>query len=208
MSELNEQNEQNLIPLGETGFENEAYDNSQTPGDLGGENVTDMTGGYFGKPEVYDYSEVELPENYCYDDDLLNEFNELAAKYNLSQKSANELMGIAVKLTKLTGDNYSKTIAEQQRQKVREYKRALMNDNGLGRGNFENTMQTANLAYNAFADSEVQHLLNESGLNCHPKIVQMFWQIGKNMQNDSFYGVNSAPVIKENPEDILYPTMN
>lgn len=32
----------------------------------------------YGKPEKYDYSEVELPENYYYDEEMLNEFNEFS----------------------------------------------------------------------------------------------------------------------------------
>ena len=162
---------------------------------------------YFGKPERYDYSGVELPENYCYDETLLNEFNELAAKYNLSQKSANELMSIAVKLTQLTGDNYAKTMAEQQRQKTEDYKFNLINDRKIGGANFERTMKTANIAYTQFADEEVQNLLAQTGLNCHPKIVGMFYDIGKRMQNDSIYGVSIAAAPKENREDILFPTM-
>ena len=162
---------------------------------------------YFGKPERYDYSGVELPENYCYDEVLLNEFNELAAKYNLSQKSANELMSIAVKLTQLTGNNYAKTMAEQQRQKTEDYKYNLINDRKIGGVNFERTMKTANIAYTQFADEEVQNLLAQTGLNCHPKIVGMFYDIGKRMQNDSIYGVSIAAAPKENREDILFPTM-
>ena len=162
---------------------------------------------YFGKPERYDYSGVELPENYCYDEVLLNEFNELAAKYNLSQKSANELMSIAVKLTQLTGNNYAKTMAEQQRQKTEDYKYNLINDRKIGGANFERTMKTANIAYTQFADEEVQNLLAQTGLNCHPKIVGMFYDIGKRMQNDSIYGVSIAAAPKENREDILFPTM-
>ena len=162
---------------------------------------------YFGKPERYDYSGVELPENYCYDEVLLNEFNELAAKYNLSQKSANELMSIAVKLTQLTGNNYAKTMAEQQRQKTEDYKYNLINDRKIGCANFERTMKTANIAYTQFADEEVQNLLAQTGLNCHPKIVGMFYDIGKRMQNGSIYGVSIAAAPKENREDILFPTM-
>ena len=162
----------------------------------------------YGKPDFYDYSEVELPENYCYDEELLTEFNELAKKYNLSQKSANELMSMAVKLTKLMGNNYSETIAEQQRQKVEEYKRNLIVDREIGGAKFEKTMQTANIAYSHFADEDVQALLSETGLNCHPKVVKMFYNIGKRMQNDAIYGVNIASAPKENREDILFPTMN
>lgn len=163
--------------------------------------------GYFGKPEKYDYSMVELPEDYCYDEKLLNEFNELAGKYNLSQKSANELMSMAVKLTKLMGDNYSKALAEQNRQKINNYKQLLNTDREIGGANLLRTMNTANLAYTEFADDEVQQILSETGLNCHPQVVKMFYNIGKRMQDDSVYGVNSGAVLRENREDILFPTM-
>ena len=162
---------------------------------------------YFGKPEKYDYSQVELPENYCYNEELLNEFNDLAGKYNLSQKGANELMSMAVKLTKLTGDNYSKTIANQNRQKINNYKNMLNNDREIGGVNLNKTMHAANMAYTEFADEDVQQLLYETGLNCHPKIVKMFYNIGRRMRNDDIYGINSAAVVKENREDILFPTM-
>lgn len=161
----------------------------------------------YGKPEKYDYSEVELPENYYYDEEMLNEFNELAGKYNLSQKSANELMAMAVKLTKLTGDNFSKTIADKQRQQIEEFKHNLINDREIGGAAFERTMRTANIAYTQFADQEVQALLAQTGLNCHPKVVKMFYKIGKLMQNDSIRGNGVGAVHKENREDILFPTM-
>lgn len=163
--------------------------------------------GYFGKPEKYDYSSVQLPENCYYDEQLLNEFNELAGKYNLSQKSANELMSIAVKLTQLTGSNFSKTMAEQQRQKINEFRHALMTDREIGGANYAKTMRTANIAYTQFADEEVQGLLQETGLNCHPKVVKMFYNIGKQMQNDKIYEAIAPAVQKESREDILFPTM-
>lgn len=162
---------------------------------------------YFGKPEFYDYSDVKLPENYCYDENLLNEFNELAGKYNLSQKGANELMALAVKLSQLTGDNFSKTIAEQQRQKINEYKTALLTDKEIGGANFSKTLSTANTAYNHFANPEVQEIFKETGLCCHPKVIKMFYEIGKQMRNDSIYAIGSAVSPTENREDILFPTM-
>ena len=178
------------------------------------ENVKDMSTtqgiedkGYFGKPEKYDYSEVQLPEKYAYDEILLNEFNELAGKYNLSQKSANELMSMAVKLTQLTDENILKTQEEQHRQTVENYKRMLINDREIGGANFEKTMKTANMAYTQFADEQVQELLQQTGLNCHPQVVKMFYNIGLEMQNDVIYGANAAAVQKENREDILFPTM-
>ena len=195
---INDELQQNCAGLGENVLEEPAQV---------AEEQMQQEEGFFGKPEKYDYSGIELPENYCYDENLLNEFNELAGKYNLSQKSANELMSMAVKLTQLTGNNYSKTMAEQQRQKVEGYKHNLINDREIGGANFERTMRTANIAYSQFADNEVRNLLAQSGLNCHPKVVKMFYDIGKRMQNDSIYGVNIAATPKENREDILFPTM-
>ena len=163
--------------------------------------------GYFGKPEFYDYSQVQLPENYYYDKNLLDEFNELAGKYNLSQKSANELMSMAVKLTQLMSSKYSEALTEQNRQKISGYRQMLTSDREIGGVNLDKTMRTANIAYTQFADDEVQSLLSETGLNCHPKIVKMFYNIGQKMQNDSFHIMNHAVVPKESREDILFPTM-
>ena len=163
--------------------------------------------GYFGKPEFYDYSDFQLPDNYGYDETLLNEFNDLAAKYNLSQKGANEIMSMAVKLAQLTSDNYSKTIAEQNRQRSENYRNALVTDREIGGAKLPKTMTAANIAYSHFVDPETQILFQQAGLNCHPKIVKMFYQIGKQMQNDSILGANINVPPKENREDILFPTM-
>ena len=195
---FDEKENQNLA-LGVNAFE-EVIDNKLPETVLSDE-------GYFGKPEQYDYSEVLLPDNYGYDENLLNEFNELAAKYNLSQKSANELMSMAVKLTQLTDSNILKAQAEQHRQTIENYKRTLVNDSEIGGANFDKTMKTANIAYTQFADEEVQKILQETGLNCHPQVVKMFYNIGLKMQNDYIYGANAAAVQKENREDILFPTM-
>lgn len=194
----NFEEEQN--PLEIKGLGENAYANNEPI-------VPDEEEGYFGKPEYYDYSQVELPENYSYDEALLNEFNELAAKYNLSQKGANELMSMAVKLSKLTGDNYHQAMAEQSRQQIENYRQMLSCDREIGGTRLLNVINTANIAYSEFADEEVQKLLNETGLNCHPKFVKMFYNIGKRMQNDSVYGTNSPAILKESREDILFPTM-
>lgn len=188
---------QENLPLGKNAFK----------GDANIQPSEEVEESCYGRPEKYDYSAVELPEDYCYDENLLNEFNELASKYNLSQKSANSLMSMAVKLTRQTGNNYARALEEKQRLQTEEYKTALINDRELGGANFEKTMKTANAAYTRFANEEVRALLSCTGLNCHPQIVRMFRDIGKRMQNDSIYGINIASAPKENREDILFPTM-
>ena len=172
-----------------------------------GDTLPQEDGGYFGKPEFYDYSGFELPENYGYDEGLLGEFNELAAKYNLSQKGADELMSMAVRLSQLTGDNYSKTLAEKQRQQAESYRSALITDREIGGAKLTKSIATANIAYSHFVDPETQILLQQAGLNCHPCIVKMFCQIGRQMQNDSVLGANISAPQKETREEILFPTM-
>ncbi len=193
--------EQNVLPapLGQN-----AYQTSESVND---NSLINQDEGYFGKPDKYDYSQVQLPENYCYDQNLLNEFNDLAGRYNLSQKGANELMSLAVKLTQLMSNNYSAAKAEQNRQKIDNYQQLLTSDRELGGNNLGKTIATANIAYSEFADNDVQQLLAESGLNCHPQIIRMFYNIGKKMQNDSVYPMNQAILPKESREDILFPTM-
>ena len=60
----NDELQQNCAGLGENAFEEPAQVNQEQ------ENKEES---FFGKPEKYDYSGVELPENYCYDENLLNE---------------------------------------------------------------------------------------------------------------------------------------
>ena len=197
----NQSNEQ-FIP--QAGLGQNAYD----PASLNSQLPVEQDDGYFGKPEKYDYSQVQLPENYCYDQNLLNEFNDLAGRYNLSQKGANELMSMAVKLTQLMSNNFSAAKAEQYRQKIANFQELLSSDRELGGANLDKTLRTANIAYSSFANGDVQNLLAESGLNCHPQIIRMFYNIGKKMQNDSVYPMNQAIAPKENREDILFPTMS
>ncbi len=163
--------------------------------------------GYFGRPEVYDYKDVEMGSDFEYDENLLKDFNDLAAKYNLSQKGANELMTMAVRLTKQTQDNIAKAISETTRSQIEDYKKMLENDKEIGGKNLDYSLKVANIAYEKFAPEEVQTLLARSGLNYHPDIVKMFISIGKQMKNDEIRPSSMAQPFKEAREDILFPSM-
>ena len=116
-------------------------------------------------------------------------------------------MQLAVKLSQLTGDNYSKISAEQQRQKTENYRKSLLTDREIGGALLHRAMASANTAYAHFAGPEAQMLLQQAGLNCHPAIVKMFYKIGKQMHNDAVLGANISAPVKESREDILFPTM-
>ncbi|MBR6164160.1 hypothetical protein IKQ26_09795 [bacterium] len=164
-------------------------------------------GGYFGRPEAYDYKDIELGADMEYDENLLKDFNELAAKYDLSQKGANELMTMAVRLTKQTRDNFAKALSTTTQSQIESYKEMLRNDKEIGGKNLDSSLKVANIAYEKFADDEVQTLLSRSGLNYHPKIVKMFLEIGRQMDSDKIRPSAFAQPVREAREDILFPSM-
>ena len=170
-------------------------------------NTQETDGGWFGRPEVYDYRNVELGNDLQYDENLLRDFNDLASKYNLSQKGADELMTMAVRLTKQNKDNFTKAMSETTQSQIKEYQEMLKNDKEIGGKNLDYSLKVANLAYEKFAPEEVQRLLSESGLNYHPEIVKMFIGIGRQMQNDEIRPSSNAQPYKEAREDILFPSM-
>ena len=163
--------------------------------------------GYFGRPENYDYKDIELGADMEYDENLLKDFNELAAKYDLSQKGANELMTLAVKLTKQTQDNLAKAFSNTTQCQIEEYKKMLESDKEIGGKNLDYSLKVANLAYEKFADDEVKTLLSRSGLNYHPQIVKMFLNIGRQMESDKIRPSEFAQPFREAREDILFPSM-
>lgn len=163
--------------------------------------------GYFGRPEAYDYKDIELGADMEYDENLLKDFNELAAKYNLSQKGANELMTMAVRLTKQARDNFAKVLSETTQSQIEDYKKMLQNDKEIGGQALENTLKVANIAYEEFADDKVKQLLSDSGLNYHPEIVKMFLNIGRKMDSDKIRPSMFAQPFREAREDILFPSM-
>ncbi len=162
----------------------------------------------FGKPESYDYKEVKLPEGMNLNEDMTGKFNDYASKMNLSQKGANDLMAMAVELTEQTQKQTVAQLNQLNEAKIENYKQLLNADKEVGGAKLKETLTTANLAYEAFADEPTRELLAESGLTVHPKIVKMFHTIGLQMKQDNIH-ISKNPVgDKRTREDILYPSMN
>jgi len=163
----------------------------------------------FGKPETYDYKDVKLPENMKLDETMAGQFNEYAAKLNLSQKGANDLMAMAVELTKTTQQKTVESLGKLQDAKIQKYKQELNSDSEVGGANLKESIATANLAYDAFfADQEMRDMIAQVGLNVHPKFVKALKAIGSQMKEDKIHSSGNPAAEKRNREDILYPSMN
>ncbi|MBR3655231.1 MAG: hypothetical protein IKR34_02245 [Candidatus Gastranaerophilales bacterium] len=162
----------------------------------------------FGKPETYDYKDVKLPENMKLDEDMKGKFNEYAAKLNLSQKGANDLVKMAVELTKTTQQRTVDSLGKLQEAQIEKYKQQLNSDSEIGGANLKESIATANLAYDEFfADEEMRSMIAQVGLNVHPKFVKALKAIGSQMKEDKIHSSGNPAMDKRNREDILYPSM-
>ena len=163
---------------------------------------------FFGKPEAYDYKDVKLPENMQLDANMTGKFNEYAAKLNLSQKGANDLMAMAVELTQKTQQQTVEAMGKLQEAKIEGYRQLLNSDKEVGGANLKESIATANVAYDAFfPDEELRTMLAEGGLNVHPKFIKALKAIGSQMKNDTIHSSGNPAAEKKAREDILYPSM-
>lgn len=163
----------------------------------------------FGRPENYDFKDVKLPENMQLDEGMTKEFSEYASKLNLSQKSANDMMAMAVKLTEQTQKQTVEAIEQLQQQKIEGYKVLLNRDKEIGGAKLNESIATANVAYDAFfKDEDLRVMLAESGLTVHPKFIKALKAIGSQMQDDKVHSTGSQPAESRSREDILYSSMD
>jgi hypothetical protein len=162
----------------------------------------------YGSPENFDYSEVELPENMVLDNDLVNEFNPLAKELNLSNKSANKLMNLAVKLTqKNTAKFVNEFAAQYQDAEVKSYLQMLNTDkelNAYSEEEYSQYLSTANLGIKSVATDGFKNLLKQKGLTNHPEFIKTFHAIGKLCQNDTLPDVKNPVGSSRSAADILY----
>lgn len=179
-----------------------ADDNNQDAGADDGQNEI------YGSPENFDYSAVELPENMELDSDLVNEFNPIAKKLNLSNKSANELMSLAVKLTqKNTAKLADEFAAQLQDAESKSYLQMLNTDkelNAFSAEEYDQYINTANLGIKSVATDGFKNLLKQKGLTNHPEFIKTFHAIGKLCQSDKLPDVKNPVGSNRSAADILY----
>ena len=215
---MNEEMTANTQETVETQETIETQETTNTQEGLGetSENVSDETidtsvgeNEFFGKPENYDYKDVKLPEGMQLDENLTGKFSEYASKLNLSQKSANEMMAMAVELTEQTQKQVVEAMGKLQEQKIEGYKILLNQDKEVGGAKLKESIATANVAYDGFfKDEGLRELLAEAGLTVHPKFIKALKSIGREMEQDRVHVGNQAAVDTRSREDILYPSMN
>lgn len=161
----------------------------------------------YGSPENFDYSKIELPEGMTLDEELVNEFNPIAKKFNLSNSSANELMNLAVKLSNKNAANVNDAVQQMKIAEKNSYLQLLNDDKELNTQNsdeYEQYLDVATQGLKAVSTPEFNEFLKEKGLTHHPEFIKVFHKIGT-MCKDAFIPDASIPVsVKRTPADILY----
>ena len=159
---------------------------------------------YFGKPEKYDYSELQLPEGMTLNKDTTEKLNGFIDKFDMSQKGANELMSLAIEHTQGVQKQLEQAFAQAIEAEKASYKEALNKDKEIGGAKLKESLSIANEAYEKFASDDYLKLMEEKGLNNHPAVVKVFYQIGKLVKDDDIHAGGNPPKEDKPLADLMY----
>lgn len=161
----------------------------------------------YGSPGQFDYSEINLPEGMELDKDMLGKFEPLAKEFNLSNKSANKLMNLAVELVAKNTPNADALVSQVQQAEANSYLQMLNTDkelNGYSQEEYGNYLNVANQGVKSFATQGFVDLIKTKGLTNHPDFIKTFHAIGKYCSNDKLPDVKNPVGNDERAADILY----
>lgn len=212
-------NETNLQGLGDENNQKNINDNSQNLNDENNSEKSDIqnqgtkkennqeNNDIYGSPEQFDYSEVQLPQGMELDKNMLGKFEPIAKEFNLSNKSANKLMNLAVELVAKNTPNAENLATQIQQAEAESYVQLLNTDkelNGYTQEEYGNYLKVANQGVKSFATQGFMDLIKAKGLTNHPDFIKTFHAIGKICSNDILPDVNNPVGKSERPADILY----
>jgi len=161
----------------------------------------------YGSPDNYDYSNLKLPDGMTLDKDLLDEFNPLAKKFNLSNSSANELLSLAVKLSDKNSASVKNAIEEVHLSEKNSYLQMLNDDKELNTHNrkeYDQYLDVATQGLKAVSTPKFDEFLREKGLTHHPEFIKVFHKIGELCKEASIPDATLPIGTKLSPADILY----
>ena len=154
----------------------------------------------------YNFSKFKSA-NYELDEALLNKFQPIAKKLNLSQESVESLMEIALEMSEKQRAMYEKDEKEKRDNDIKKYDKMFRDDKelpDLNSNDAKEYMHCANSAYSEFCSTKLKEFFELTGLNYHPEIIKLFHKIGELSAAD---GVNYSgrPSLEDlSPAEILY----
>ena len=128
-------------------------------------------------PEAYGLEQIELPQGAPVDHRLDPQIQQLFHKYNLTKAQA---AGLYKEYSDLVSQDLSAQISAQEQAVQTE----LANFKAQVGGQFDTMVAQAKQAVYAFGGEEVKAWFNETGIGDHPKMIQLFANIGKLIGED------------------------
>lgn len=163
---------------------------------------------YYGSPETYDYKDVQLPDGMKLNEEMTAKFNDFAKKTNMSQKSANECMQLAVEHTNSIFRQVEEANNFVREENIQKWDKLCDADDALKGQKYDDAVRIANMAMEKLIpkDSDFKDELKKSGLNHHPVLIKAFKQLGEFMLPTEIKRATSSPKEKSTAE-IFYPEM-
>ena len=133
---------------------------------------------WLGAPEgMYNADGIELGEGQEVNGDIANGLAGVCRELGLSQKAFSAII-----------NKMSPVIEKAQQAQVAQFRNdnlaALRADKELGGAKTEETIRTAAAAYRRFCPEDTRKMLEQAGLDSHPGIVRMFYQIAQAISDD------------------------
>lgn len=163
----------------------------------------------FGKPDKYDYTKYSSLDEFAWDDELMEKFSPLAQKLNLSQDSLENLLDLALEMSRKQKALYEKDEQTRYFDDVARFNNLLNQDNELPKVNsleMKSYLNIANGAYSDFTSPKLKEIFEKTGLVYHPELIKMFHKIGELSQEDNLSHCGKPLVEELTPAQILYGT--
>lgn len=134
-----------------------------------------------GAPDKYEFNDKVADAPEVLDPEVLTAFGEVAKELDLPQEAAQKVL-----------DKVAPVIQARQAEQVEkarvEWAEESKSDEEFGGETFENNLETAKTALNAFGTEPFKQLLSESGLGNHPEVIRFMYRAGKAISEDSYVG--------------------
>lgn len=154
-----------------------------------------------GAPEKYEF---KAPEGAAaFDDQVLEQFSEVARELNLPQDAAQKVL-----------DKMGPAIQARQAETIQAarsmWAESAKSDKEFGGEKLTENLAVAKKALDQFGSPELRALLNESGLGNHPEMIRVLYRAGKAISEDRFIGAGrggkATPRSNGDFANALYPS--
>lgn len=133
---------------------------------------------WIGDVQSYTDDGITMPEGVELHDDVAEALSSTCKKMGLSQKAFSTIINDMVPVLEA---REQAALNEFRQSNLEQFR----NDPEIGGAKVHETMKVANKAYMSLCPEPARKLLEQTGLNCHPDLIRMFYQLGRQISADS-----------------------